>query len=40
MGLRNALIPLITILAFSIPGLFAGGDYHRDYFLPGPAWGA
>jgi len=31
-GLRNALIPLITILAFSIPGLFAGAIITETIF--------
>jgi peptide/nickel transport system permease protein len=31
-GLRNALIPLITILAFSIPGLFSGAIITESIF--------
>ncbi|WP_324170176.1 ABC transporter permease subunit [Klebsiella pneumoniae] len=28
-ALRNALLPIITLLGFELPGLFSGGDHYR-----------
>ncbi len=36
-ALRNALLPLITILGLSIPGLI-GDLLLPNLFLPSPAW--
>ena len=29
-GLKNALIPVVTVIALSLPGLGRGRDRHRD----------
>ena len=37
-GLRNSLIPIITIVGLSFGGLLGGGDHPRSAFSICPAW--
>ena len=37
-GLKNALIPVVTIVALSLPGIVGRRDRHRRRSSRGPGW--
>ena len=38
-ALRNALIPIITLLGLSLPAIVGGAHHHRDRLQLSRAWG-